>query len=179
MSKIKISRYKIEKAAVDIDALSRRANNNKYFSFFIIRNIHYLTPEIQSINSIRQSMVPSEAVLEYEDKRIALAESLCEREDDKPKMNTSIDNFGNQQKTYIFNEKNQAIFSEKLKELSKEYSEPLAEFEASVNEFSYLMNEQIEIDVVKISFKHIPDDINITNIVDFIEESKEEVETLI
>ena len=180
MSKIKISRYKIEKAAIDIDTFSKRQNNNKYFSYFIIRNIHYLTPEIQSINSIRQSMIPSDNVLEYERKRIELAESFCERtENDEPKMKDIYDGFNNKQTVYVFSEKNEALFSEKLKELSKEYSDHLAEFEASVNEFSFLMNEEIEIDVAKISFERIPDDVNITNIIDFIEESKEDIESLI
>ena len=55
----------------------------------------------------------------------------------------------------------------------------MAEFEASVNEFAFLMNEEIEVDVTKISFKHIPDDVNISNILKFIEEPNEEIEKLL
>lgn len=177
MSKIKMSRLQIEKAAYDIDAFSRRPNNNKHFSFFIIRNIHHLTPEIQSINTIRQSMMASDRIQEYDKKRIELAESLCIKDENgKPKLAREIDAFNNAQNIYNFTAENKEIFAEKFKELSKEYAEDLSEFEASVNEFSFLMNEEIEIDVTKISFKHIPDDISISNILNFIEEPNEEIE---
>ena len=180
MSKIKMSRIQIEKAAVDIDAFSRRTNNNKYFSFFIIRNIHHLMPEIQSINTIRQSMMTSDRIQEYDNKRIAIAEKFCDKnENGKPKLSKELDTFNNAQNVYTFTPENKALFAEAFKELTKEYEEDLSEFEASVNEFSFLMNEEIEIDITKISFKHIPDDVNIANIMKFIEESQEDIEKLL
>ena len=180
MSKIKLNRLQIEKAAYDIDAFSRRPGNNKFFSFFIILNIHHLTPEIQSINSIRQSMMAGDRMQEYDDKRIKLAESLCIKDENgKPILSREIDAFNNAQNIYNFTEENKKLFAEKFKELSIEYAEDLAEFEASVNEFAFLMNEEIEVDVTKISFKHIPDDVNISNILKFIEEPNEEIEKLL
>lgn len=180
MSKIKMTRVAIEKAAVDIDAFSKRANNNKYFSFFIIRNIHHLTPEIQSINTIRQSMMASERINEYDAKRIAIAEKWCIKNDkDEPVLLSKFDNFNNVQSIYDFTPENREKFTEEFKELSSQYAEDIADFEASVNEFAFLMNEEIEIEIAKISFKHIPDDVNITNIIKFIDEPQEEIEKII
>jgi hypothetical protein len=175
-----MSRLQIEKAAYDIDVFSRRTNNNKYFSFFVIRNIHHLTPEIQSINTIRQSMMAGDRIQEYDKKRVELAESLCTvDENGKPKLVREVDTFNNAQHVYDFTEENRKAFTEKFKELSIEYADDLTEFEASVNEFSFLMNEEIEIDVTKISFKYIPDDVSITNILKFVDESNEEIEKLL
>lgn len=180
MSKIKMSRIAIEKAAMNIDELSKRTNNNKFFSFFIIRNIHHLTPEIQSINSIRQSMMASDRMQEYDEKRLALAESLCVKNaDGSPLLVVKTDAFNNLQNVYNFTPENKQKFTEDFKKLSIEYGDEIAEFEASLNEFSFLMNEEIEIDVTKISFKNIPEDIDVLNILDFIEEPKEEIEKLL
>lgn len=177
MAKIKLTRVAIEKAAQQFDVFSKRKNNNKYFSFFIIRNIHHLLAEIQSISTLRQSMVPSERISEYDNKRIKIAERLCKKDTEgTPIYKYSNDNFGNTQPSYIFDEMEQKQFADELKQLSTEYIEDLNEYEASVNEFAVLMNEEVEVDVVKISFANIPDDIDITNIIDFIEEPKETLE---
>ena len=173
MAKIKISRFNIEKAAAAFEALGKRTNNNKFFSFFIIRNVHHLIPEVQSINTIRNSMSPSDRVVEYEDKRVNLAKSLCEK-DENGDPSYTVNEFG--KKAYKFSDENRVIFNEKFKELSKEYADDLTEFEASVNEFSFLMNEEIEVDINKIAFKYIPDDVDISDIFAFIEEPSEEID---
>lgn len=177
MAKIKLTRIAIEKAAQQFDVFSKRKNNNKYFSFFIIRNIHHLLAEIQSISTLRQSMVPSERISEYDNKRIKIAERLCKKDTEgRPVYKYSVDNFGNTQPTYTFDEDEQKQFAEELKALSSEYIEDLNEYEASINEFAVLMNEEIEVDITKISFDNIPDDVDITDIINFIEEPKETVE---
>jgi hypothetical protein len=175
-----MSRVAIEKAAVDIDMFSKRANNNKYFSFFVIRNIHHLMPEIQSINAIRQSMMASDRIKEYDTKRIEIVEKFCKKDEQgKPLYIAQVDNFNNVQNVYDFTPENREKFTEEFKILSSEYADDLADFEASVNEFAFLMNEEIEIDIAKISFKNIPEDINISNIIKFIEEPQEEIEKVI
>ena len=180
MSTINITRIELENAANDIMSFKQRKNNNKYFSFFLIRNIHYLTPEIESINTLKTSISTNKKVQEYDEKRVTLAKSFADKDaDGNPVVKIEVTQFGQQNEVFVFSPENEQAFAKELKKLIEEYSEDLAQFEASINELNTIMSESIEIEVSKIAFDKIPDDIDISNIEKFIIEPTDEIQKII
>ena len=179
MSKIKIKRYEIEKVFQEFDGFCKEPSYNKFFSFFSIRNIQHLLPEANSVNELRKMLLTPDRVKEYEDNRKVLIERYADRDSDGKLIEEELTSpSGLRNMKYTFT-KTLKEFEAELKALTEYYKSDLESYDKSIKEYYILMDEEIEIEVAKIAFKNIPDNIDIKNLVPFINESLEEIETLL
>ena len=179
MANIKISRKGIELAFIDVSAFSKVQDYNKFFAFFVIRNVSHLLAEVQAMDDIKKKSIPSVRVTEFEAKRNELIEKYCDKDKDGKSITTTQDlGFGRSQTVFNFS-KTAEKFNKEFAKLTETYKVDIDAYDTSIKELETLMNEEIEIEVAKISFKHVPDSVNIKNIMSFFNETPEEIEALL
>lgn len=174
MSKIKLVRRVIDATITTIDKYAKDQSYNKFFAYFAIRNVQHLLPEIESINALKKMLIAPDEVTEFEKLRDELIEKYADRDSD----NKLIFIEQNDVITYTFTN-DKVSFDDGMAVLIEKYKEPVEKHEKSIKEFYELMNEEVEIEVAKISFKHVPDNIDMNIINLFLNETPEEVEKLL
>ena len=179
MANIKISRKGIELAFIDVQSYSRIQGYNKFFDFFVIRNVSHLLTEVQVMDELKKKSIPPERVTEFEKKRTEIVEKYCDKDADGKSIQI-IQDLGNGRTQSVFNfTKTMQVFTEDFEALKAEYKADVDAYDASLKELDDLMKEEIEIDITKISFKHVPDNIVIKNIMLFFNETTEEIEKIL
>ena len=179
MSKIKISRKGIELAFIDVQNYSRAQGFNKFFDFFVIRNVSHLLTEVQAMDELKKKSIPPIRITEFETKRNEIVEKYCDKDSDGKSIAT-VQDIGNGQSQSVFTFKTtMEIFTTEFDTLKAEYQTDIDAYDTSLKEFETLMTEEIEIEIAKISFKHIPDNVVIKNIIPFINETQEEIEKIL
>ena len=179
MANIKISRKGIELAFIDVSAFSKVQDYNKFFDFFVIRNVSHLLTEVQAMDELKKKSIPPERVTEFEKKRTEIVEKYCDKDADGKSIQI-IQDLGNGRTQSVFNfTKTMQVFTEDFEALKAEYKADVDAYDASLKELDDLMKEEIEIDITKISFKHVPDNIVIKNIMLFFNETTEEIEKIL
>lgn len=179
MSKIKISRKGIELAFIDVQNYSRVQGFNKFFDFFVIRNVSHLLTEVQAMDELKKKSIPPARITEFETKRNELVEKYCDK-DSEGKSISTVQDLGNGKSQSVFTFKNtMQEFTTEFDALKAEYQADADAYDTSLKELDTLMNEEIEIDIAKISFKHIPDNVVIKNILLFINETSEEIDKML
>lgn len=125
----------------------QQEKTNVKFSYAIAKNKIQMRPEVEALEEARK---PSEKFVEYEQKRIALAKELADR-DETGKIKAENDRF-------IISEKMDQ-FNEKLEVLQKEYKDSIEEREKQIKEYNSILEEEIYIKLYKIKVEHLPDEI--------------------
>lgn len=179
MAKIKISRKGIELAFIDVQNYSRTQGFNKFFDFFVIRNVSHLLTEVQAMDELKKKSIPPERVTEFEKKRTEIVEKYCDKDADGKSVQI-VQDLGNGKSQSIFNfTKTMEQFTAEFDALKAEYKADVDAYDASLKELDALMKEEIEIEVTKISFNHVPENLVIKNIMPFFNETTEEIEKIL
>lgn len=156
---------------VKLDILLREMKEivaDKRFKFAVARNLEYFVPEM---NAIQETQKESPEYEEYLDKRRKLGEEFVDRDENgKPKVQLVEG-----QEVFIITEKKDEA-NAKVVELVKEYAEVIEEKKKEISQFNELMEEEIEIDVCKISFEYLPEDADYIKLQSIIKETPEEIE---
>lgn len=124
------------------------------FVYVIAKNIMDMQPEIKAL---QEAGKPSEAFLEYDEKRMNLAKEYADKNPDtgEPEHYTDINGM---QKFKISNKK---VFQEKWEELKKEYKEAIEDFESINKTIESMLEEKIEIYLLGLEESDLPEDISV------------------
>lgn len=146
---------------------------DKRFDFARNRTIDNLTPEVTEIIKARESGI--ERYNEFESKRNELIDKYCLKDENG--------NFVNSGDKYVFNSlEDEKEAYNKLRDLADEYKDALNERQKEIDIYNEIVKEEIEVDIVKTTFKAIPDlvDEAFTKVLrSMIKETDDEIEAMI
>lgn len=136
-----------------IDALEKIKNiKNKKLALAIIKNKEILNNELKNIEKIKNDVHPD--YVHFENKRILLCETYCERDENNKPIIETINGVSS------FKIKDMETFSEKYKELLKEYDYVIKDMERNKIEFEKFLDEEADIELKTVSIDDLPDDID-------------------
>jgi hypothetical protein len=127
-------------------------NGSLRFHHCRAKNVAKLVNEVEIVKELAKPMAE---FVEYESRRTALCKELCEYEGNPPAP--SILNG-----SYQFTDQNKVIVEERIKDLQKEFSEVIAGDQKRQAEFVEFLNEEIDVDLLKIKMDLIPQDLTLT-----------------
>jgi hypothetical protein len=159
---MKIKREKL----ISMWGLVNRLTNEKTsvkFHYLMLKNKRLIEPEMQSLQSAQQ---PPDEFKEFEAKRMAACNEACEKKDGKPKIEN-----GN----FVILEEKRAEFDATLQKLKDEYKEVLEKITDNQKQFADLIEEEIEIDLLKIPMSIVPQSMlgaDVDLLFDLIDEDK-------
>lgn len=116
------------------------------FAYSVIKNKRKIEEEIKLFEEVIR---PEPAFEEYELKRIALCEIHSEKDEEG--------------KPIIIADKyklvNVDLFNEELEKLKSNYEDVISERINQINEYNKILDEPMEVDIMKISFNDLPENI--------------------
>jgi len=134
------------------------------FHYAVAKNKKILEPEIKALEEARE---PSEGYLEYEKKRIALCQIHTEKDENgNPKL-TKDPNNG--QEVFDLTDEAKEKLDEEMKEVREEFKEDIEEHEKKQKEFGEFIKEEVELNLIKLKLKQMPEKMS-GNDVDLLEE---------
>lgn len=145
--------------------LQKAEDTTKAFGYVLSRNINKIQPEIESIKQLQQ---PPARLVEYEQKRISKCKEYAKKDD---KNQPLVD--GNK---FVFED--DVKVADELSKLFKEYSDDIEQFNKLQTEINDIMNEEIEVELIPVSFKLFPDKLSgekIDKLSPIIKESEDEI----
>lgn len=146
---------------------------NKKVAYFALRNSHLLLDELAPLTELEKQFF-SDEYKEFEQKRIKLINNYqLKDEDGKPITN---------ERGPVIDENNKSLNTEWTK-LREEYKSSIEEREEINKQYEEILQEDVEIKVIKISFNDLPDDIvaatEFTSIKLLIKETDDELDELL
>lgn len=124
----------------------RSYSDNKKFSYALIKNIKLIEEEIKIQNDL---IKPSKRFQDFEQERINICQSHAVRdENNKPILN------GNE-----YQIKDMEIFNSALIPIKEKYNDILIERQAQIEKYNIMLDENINIDLVKVGVDDLPDGI--------------------
>lgn len=124
---------------------------DKRFDYARSRNLYNFNPEAEQIVKARKSEIKEFEVFETKRKSILDTYSLKD-ENDKPVLNGD--------KCVFKSKEDEKKVTELLKNLAEEYKDVLSERQKEIDIYNELIQEEIEVDIVKTSFKYFPEQMN-------------------
>ena len=116
------------------------------FSYILAKNKIALKPEIEILNELKKS---SPDYLEFENKRVELAQKYCDRD-----SSGTLKIINNQ---FVIKEKQ--LFEEEIIKLKTEYMKPIENREKQLKEYEVFLNEDIYFTPAKVKFSYLPSQI--------------------
>jgi hypothetical protein len=141
---MKIQREKLLEMNQLFNKLADKPSSVK-FHYIILKNKRLLVDEIDSIQKANE---PSEGYYAFEKARVDLCTVYSQKDDDGK---TKIEH-----NSFVLVEDKEEEFNTKVKELQEEYQDVLDAFQKSRDEFSDLLQSDVEIDFVKIPMSTMP-----------------------
>ncbi|HON82630.1 MAG TPA: hypothetical protein PLI22_00665 [Caldisericia bacterium] len=145
---------------------------DKRFDFARNRTLDNLRPEVREIIKARETGL--DKFKEFEMKRKAILEENCIRDENgKPLLKND---------SYVFSDDIEKDVSQKLLDLTNEYKDALEERQKEIQIYNEIIKEEIEVDIVKTTFRAFPDLVNnnFTKILrPMIKETDEEIEQIL
>jgi len=135
------------------------------WSYAVARNITKLKPEVEAL---QKAYSADKDFVEFENKRIELAQKHAVKEKGNPKKIK----IGNNEE-YIIADKDK--FNKELTPIQKKYKKAIDERKKQIDDFNDILKEEIEIDLYMVSSEYIPEGITpaqLSNIMPIIEEKK-------
>ncbi len=124
----------------------RSYNDNKRFSYALIKNIKIIQEEIEKLNEI---IKPNDEFLKFEDERIQICNSHCVKDE-----NGEPDLDGDEFKI-IDKDK----FDESLKPLKEKHNTTLNQRQQQIEKYNSMLDDNIEIELSKVGPDDLPDNI--------------------
>lgn len=181
VNKIEISRKNLE----EIYSILNKVKDGKYnpkFSYLVIRNINFLIQEYTTLHQLRQTLVPTEKLLEYNDKIMDISNQYGQR-DIHGNFVTVSENVNGVVQNNIYFGSNKFLYEQEKEKIDEEYFEELKSYKEIEQEFLDVWNEEITLEVLKIPYKLIPEDVfsieELFLIQKLIKETPEELDKLI
>lgn len=145
---------------------------DKRFVFARNRNLSNLASESEELIRARNSGIP--AYNEFQEKKRAVVEKYCARNEGRP----VIDNG-----QYVFDdEQNRFKTDEEVAKLTEQYSEAIEQRRKEIDIYNELIRETVEVDVVQTSFEAFPPQLTgafLDVLRPMIRETDEEIEKLL
>jgi hypothetical protein len=116
------------------------------FSYAVAKNKSIIKAEIEALEA---SVAPSEGFVEFNNKRIAICMDMCAKDDDGQPI--IVD--GN------YTSDDEGAMMSKVKELQEEYKDVLSDRDDQLKRANSLLEEEIDINLYKVSVEYIPEDI--------------------
>lgn len=127
------------------------------FSYFLAKNKVALKAEL---DIMEEAQKPSEAYLEYEKQRIETAQGLADKDkNEQPKVHNG---------QYVIYD-NRDKFEAEIKKLKTKFKTAIAAREKQIKEYEVLLKEPVELELSKIKFSHLPQQIESAFLQVFIE----------
>lgn len=127
------------------------------FSYFLAKNKVALKSEIELLEEAQK---PSELFLQYEAKRIEAAQKYSDKDQNgNPKIHND--------QYVIYDERDK--FEEEIKKLKTKFKKAIAEREAQLKEYAKFLEEPLELQLTKIRFDQLPNQIEAVVIETFLE----------
>lgn len=147
---------------------------DKRFVFAVYRNLEYFKPEIEAIKNTQKE---SERFREFQEKIEQIGEEYSEKDENgNPKIEIK-----NGVEVYVItNRKEEA--NRKLQELQVQYKDVIEEQKKNLEVFNQLMEEEVEVEICKVSFNYFPEKYSIDKhkVLKFIiKETPEEIENML
>lgn len=118
------------------------------FHYMILKNKQAIEPEIESIREIGK---PSQDYQEFDSKRIQMCNEFCEKDESgKPAV---VNN------NFVIPDDKKKAFEDALTALKEEYKEALDSVDSKRQEIDELMEEDVDLPLVKIPLSVIPNDL--------------------
>lgn len=141
---------------------------DKRFKFAIHRNLEYFKDEIKAMAETQKESPRFE---EYQQKRNQVGMEYADKDENGNPVMQLVEGTN----VYVVSERKEEA-NGKIAELIKEYHDAIEEHKEAMNQFNELMEEEIEIDVCKISFEYLPEDADYNAFKWIIKETPEEIE---
>lgn len=131
----------------------RYHSDNKKFSYALIKNIKTIESEINRLNEI---IKPTEDFLQFEQERIAICRShAIKDENGEPILN------GDE-----FQIEDMSKFNSDLEPMKMKYQDVLHKRQQQIEKYNSLLDEQVEVELIKIGPDDLPDSITPNEIED-------------
>ena len=128
-----------------------KVKTNVKFLYTVHKNKRILETEVKSLMEAKE---PTAKYMEFQQKRIALCEEHCERnEQGRPVMT----NVGTPQQSYVFSEEKRPLFEGEVGPLKEEYKEEIEEQEEKEKQFFELLKEEVELELCKFKLDIMPE----------------------
>ena len=129
------------------------------FHYLLLKNRRLIEPEVESIE---KASVPPKSIEAFEEARIKLCESYCEKDDNgNPKQRmVQRDPNGPPQSQFVMVPETKEEFENLIEELKEEHKEALDQFEAKQKEVKDLLEAEVEITLHTIKLSEMPKELS-------------------
>lgn len=170
---MKMTRVEVIELFKGISSLPKK-EYNRFFLYAVEKTKTELKAIIDEAGKKEYDIVYDERLRQYEKERISILEKFANRdESDKPVV---IDN------RYDIPEDKADELRKEVETLAEKYSEDMKRVSDLRVAFGEYLNEEIEVNVVKTSFKTIPESLDselFTTVMKLVKESDEEIQALL
>lgn len=170
---MKMTRVEVVELFKGISSLPKK-EYNRFFLYSVEKTKTELKAIIDEIGKKEYEIVYDERMRQFEKERISILEKFSNRdESNKPII---IDN------RYDIPEDKADELRKEIETLSENYSDDVKRVDALRSSFGDFLNEEIEVNVVKTSFKTIPESLDselFTTVMKLVKESDEEIQALV
>lgn len=122
------------------------------FGYTVARNLRIITPVI---DDLQKSLEPTEKYNKYDEARAKLAEKHADKDENGKAI---IKN-----NTYTVTE-NKKIFEKEINALQVEHAEAFKEREQQIEDYKKLLQEETKLDLFKVKFSELPNEITANEI---------------
>ena len=129
---------------------------NKSFSMYIILNVKKMRSTMEEIEEMRKSSAPSPEYVELQQKEIDMLNKYCDRDENRNPIQLSPNR-------YKINPELLEEYKIEKEKLMKDNEEILREYDSIQENINTLLEEEVEIDFIKIPFDCVPEDISVND----------------
>ena len=150
------------------------AKFNPKFSFFVLRNVKFLEAEIAVIDETNTSL--QSVLTGYETERSSILDQLADKDEDG-----NLILLADGQSAQII--ENKTEFADAMEQLTDKFEKEITEYNVLSNQLNELFSEEVEQQVLKISYLDIPSEeftiAELNNLNPLIKETEEELDEMI
>jgi len=141
--------------AVLMQALSSLTGiKGKEFAYAVFKNKTLIEDELKIFDQLKRE--PHEDYPNYENERNIVCMNYAQKDDKGNAVVQGPDN----NKHYVIEPSSKEEFQNEMNEVQDKYSEVIKDIEEAKNEINEFMEKESSVDLVKITFKDLPDDID-------------------
>lgn len=126
----------------------------------IARNKAVAEEELKLIQEARSKVVMPEGLLKYDEERIELCKQYAEKDEEGNPKEQEVKNpdTGQKQSIFVFSPENNKELTKAIEKLiENKYKDAFEEKDAIEEEFEDLLNEEIDVSMVKLDIDKLPD----------------------
>lgn len=121
------------------------------FAYMVCKNTRVIDAEFEIFKELADKGVP-ESFKDFEKEKIDIIQKFASKDENG--------NFKSLNNNYVFEGENEKLLHEEFNELSVKYAETLSQNELNNIKVAEIAKEEIEVNLLKIKFEELPDDLN-------------------